>query len=125
MSGGNVIAVKSKAFAVRIVKLCHYLGERGKDYGMAGQLLRSGTGIGANVREAARGQSKKDFIYKMSLALKECAATEYWLELLHDTEYLDDRQFHSINDDCQELLCILVAIVKTARENQNTGKIQS
>jgi four helix bundle protein len=113
--------VKSKAFAVRIVRLCRYLGERGKEHVITGQLFRSGTRIGANVREAANGQSKKDFIYKMSLALKGCAETEYWLELLHETECIDEKQFRSIDGDCQELLCILVAIVETARENEKAG----
>lgn len=117
MSGGNIIAVKSRVFAVRTVRLRQCLGDRRDGTALAAQLLRSGTGIGKNVRESTRGQSKKDFIYKMNLALKECAETEFWLEILHDTGYLDDKQFASISGDCQELMARLVAIVKTAREN--------
>ena len=88
MKSDNIILSKSKAFAVRIVRLYQYLCNDKKEFVLSKQLLRSGTSIGANVKEAVRGQSKPDFISKMSIALKEAAETEYWLELLYETDYL-------------------------------------
>ena len=87
-----------------------------KEYVLSKQLLRCGTSIGANVKEAIRGQSKADFYAKMSIALKEASETEYWLELLNESGYLEYRFFISIYQDCQELLRILVAICKS-KEN--------
>ena len=78
-------------------------------------MLKSGTSIGANVKEAIRGQSKADFIAKMNISLKEASETEYWLELLHETEYLTEEQFNSMYNDCKELLRILTSIVKTSK----------
>ena len=111
----NVVVDKSKAFAVRIVRLYQYLCSQKKEYVLSKQLLRSGTSIGANVKEAVRGQSKADFYAKMNIALKEASETEYWLELLHETDYLSEKEFESIYSDCQELLKILMAITKTMR----------
>ena len=112
---GNIILVKSKAFALRIIKLYKYLRIKKKEFVMSKQLLRSGTSIGANVREGTRAQSMPDFISKMNIALKEAEETCYWLELLHESEYLDERAFKSIYDDSMEVLKILVSIVKTSR----------
>lgn len=118
MKADNIILSKSKAFAVRIVRLYQYLCNEKKEFVLSKQLLRSGTSIGANVKEAVRGQSKPDFISKMSIALKEAAETEYWLELLHETDFLDETQFQSIYTDNQELLKILTSIVKSSNERR-------
>lgn len=118
MKSDNIILSKSKAFAVRIVRLYQYLCNDKKEFVLSKQLLRSGTSIGANVKEAVRGQSKPDFISKMSIALKEAAETEYWLELLYETDYLDETQFQSIYMDNQELLKILTSIVKSSKERR-------
>lgn len=115
MKQENVIVDKSKAFALRIVNLYKYLNENKKKYILSKQLLRSGTSIGANVKEAIRGQSKQDFIAKMNISLKEASETEYWLELLHETDYLNDNEFESIYKECQELLKILITIVKNSK----------
>ena len=115
MQENNTIDVKSLNFAVRIVKLYKYLREEKKEDVLSKQLLRSGTGIGANVREAKYGQSRNDFISKMSVALKEAAETEYWLELLHRTEYLSKEQYADINVDCSEISKLLTSIVKNSK----------
>ncbi len=88
-----------------------------KEYVMSRQILKSGTSIGANVKEGEYGQSAADFISKMSIALKEAAETSYWLELLAETDYITQEQFESINSDCTELIKILTSIVKTAKSN--------
>ena len=116
----NVIVEKSKAFAVRAVRLYQYLCNEKHEYVLSKQMLRSGTSIGANVREAIRGQSKPDFYAKMNIALKEASETEYWLELLHETDYLDHTQFQSIYSDCQELLKILMSITKSQIGKSNS-----
>lgn len=90
-----------------------------KEYILSKQLLRCGTSIGANIKEGTQAQSKKDFISKMQISLKEASETEYWLDLLHETEYLTDEQFTSINDDCIELIRILTAIIKHAKHNHS------
>ena len=113
MENGNVIVCKSKKFAIRIVNLYKYLVDEKKESVLSKQLLRCGTSIGANVSEAIRGQSKADFGAKMNIALKEASETEYWLELLFETEYLTDVQYESIMIDCKEINKILTTIVKT------------
>ena len=113
MKNDNAVADKSKLFALRIIKLYNYLKDEQKEYIISKQLMRSGTSIGANVKEAIRGQSKPDFYAKLNIALKEASETEYWLELLHESSYLNDSFFESINEDCQELIKLLVAITKT------------
>lgn len=115
MDDNNVVMCKSKAFAVRIIKLSLYLQEVKKEYILSKQIVRSGTSIGANIKEAVRGFSKADFLYKMNIALKESCETEYWLELLHETDYMTDAEFKSICDDCQEISKLLTAIVKTSK----------
>ena len=112
----NIIVLKSKAFAIRIVKLNKYLNNNKKEYVLSKQLLRSGTSIGANVKEATRGQSKADFYAKMNIALKEASETEYWLEILNETDYIDKDLFESIYSDCQELIKILMSITKTQKK---------
>ena len=115
MKTDNVILTKSKAFALRVIKLYKYLCGKRMEFVMSKQIMRSGTSIGANVREATRAQSTPDFISKMNIALKETEETCYWLELLHESEYLDERAFNSLYNDSMELLKILASIVKTSR----------
>ena len=114
MKSDNVIVDKSMDFSIRIVKLYKFLTENKREYVLSKQILRSGTSIGANVKEGVRGQSKADFISKMAIALKEASETEYWLELLYKTDYLNENQYNSINSDCEELIKILMSIVKTS-----------
>lgn len=84
---------------------------------MSKQLLRCGTSIGANTRESKNAQSRMDFLNKLNIALKEADETEYWLDLLHETKYIDDKQFKSLQSDCKELIAILVAIIKKLKES--------
>ena len=111
----SIIKDKSKAFALRIIKLYKFLTiiSEQKEYVLSKQVLRSGTSIGANIKEALRGQSRPDFRAKMAIALKEASETEYWLELLFESEYIDSSSFDSIVEDCRELIKILTSIVKS------------
>ena len=109
----NTVKEKSFHFAVRIVKLCKYLQAEQKEYVLTRQLLRSGTSIGANLAEAECAISRKDFLAKVYIALKECAETKYWLELLNETGYLTSNQFQSIYSDCEELRKMLSSTTKT------------
>jgi four helix bundle protein len=111
---------KSRHFAVRIVRLYQYLCNEKREYVLSKQILRSGTGIGANLAEAESAISRKDFLSKVYIALKECAETLYWLELLKDTEYLTAKQFHSIYQDCEELKKMLTATTKTISSTLNS-----
>ena len=111
----NVIESKSFRFSVRIVKLVRYIRKNQKEYTLTGQLIRAGTSIGANIVEAEQGQSRADFIAKVNIALKEAVETRYWLRLLHATDYLTDREFDSMLLDCEELIKMLISIVKTSR----------
>ena len=115
----NQIKEKSKKLAVRVVRLYQYLSEEKHEYVISKQLLRSGTSVGANVHEALQGQSKADFTAKMSIALKEVSETEYWLELLRETGYLNEDEYQSIQKDCGEVASMLTSIVKTSRNNRN------
>ena len=114
----NIILSKSKSFAVRIVRLCRYLQEEKREFVLSKQLLRCGTSIGANVHEGKYAQSAGDFISKNSIALKEAAETEYWLELLHTTDYITQAEYDSIAADCSELVRLLSSIVKTTKDRQ-------
>jgi len=116
MKKDNAIEIKSKEFAIRVVRLARYLIQEKREFILSRQLLRSGTSIGANVKEALRGQSKADFISKMNIALKESEETEYWLEILHEADYLTDIEFESIFQNNKEILRILMSIVKTSRK---------
>lgn len=113
----SIIKDKSKLFALRIIKLYRYLTERdaNREYVLSRQLLRSGTSIGANVKEALRGQSRADFTSKMNIALKEASESEYWIELLIESEFISSDVANSLLDDCRELIKILVSIVKTSK----------
>ena len=112
----NIIGAKSYAFAVRCVNLYKFLCEEKKDYTIGRQLLRSGTSIGANVKEAIRGVSRADFATKMSISLKEASESEFWIEILRDTSYITEEQADSMLKDCQELLKLLMSIVKTSKQ---------
>ena len=120
MDNDNIIAVKSKAFAIRIVNLYKYLLQTKKEFILSKQLVRSGTSIGANVAEAVCAISKKDFIAKMYIAYKECSESLYWLDLLHETDYLNDKEFESIWNECKELHRILSSITKSSEERIET-----
>ena len=115
MKENNIIVDKSKQFALRIIKLHKYLSHEKNEYVLSKQVLRSGTSIGANVREAVRGQSSADFYAKLNISLKEAEETLYWLELLHESEYVETKHFESIYDDCTELIKILVSITKNQK----------
>lgn len=118
MESKSIIKDKSFKFAVRIVKLNIHLTETKKEFVLTKQLLRSGTSIGANINEAIQGSSKKDFINKMNIALKETQETDYWLRLLKETNYISELEFNSLLSDCTELLKILVTIIKTSKQNE-------
>ena len=113
MKNDNTILEKSKAFALRIIKLYKHLHNNRREFILSQQVLKSGTSIGANVKEGVFAQSRADFTAKLYIAQKECAETEYWLELLFESEYIDKREFESIYEDCQELMRLLVATTKT------------
>ena len=105
---------KSKNFGVRIIKLSRYLDER-KLFSIANQVLRCGTSIGANAHEAQDAQSKKDFVSKMSIALKEARETEYWLEILVGSETVPEAQLHDLRNELDEIISLLVSIIKTTK----------
>ena len=108
----NTILRKSLAFSVRIVNLHKYLSSQKKEYILSRQICKSGTSIGANIAEAQRAQSTADFVSKMKIALKEASETQYWLRLLHETDYLSDKAFDSLHKDLLEIIKILTAICK-------------
>lgn len=112
----NIIKSKSFAFALRIVTLYQYLMIEKKEYVLSKQLLRAGTAVGAMVREAEHAESKADFIHKMSVALKEANETEYWLELLQQSGYLDENNFVSIDLEINEILKLLISIIKSSKQ---------
>ena len=115
MKASNQILSDSKAFALRIIRLYKFLKDEKQVYVLSKQVLRSGTSIGANVRESVNAQSRMDFINKLNIALKEANETEYWLELLHESDVLDDKQFESIYNDCGKLAATLTKIIKTTK----------
>lgn len=111
------IHAKSRDFAIRIINCYNYLVDDKHEKVMSKQLLRCGTSIGANTRESKNAQSRMDFLNKLNIALKEADETEYWLDLLHETKYLDDKQYISLNNDCVELIKMLTAIIKSIKDN--------
>lgn len=116
MKSENVVQAKSYAFAVRIVLLYRHLLKEKREFVLAKQLLRCGTSIGANVEEAIGGQSRADFVSKLSIAYKEARETSYWLRLLKDTGYLTEAEFASIYADSDELCRIIAAIQKSTKQ---------
>ena len=123
MRQDNTIVIKSKAFAIRIIRLYQFIQSEKKEFTLSKQLLRSGTSIGANVKEGIRGYSKKDFRFKLGIALKEASETEYWLELLFETDYITESQFQSIIIDCVELIKILTAILNSSKDADKDSEI--
>jgi len=116
----NVVKNKSFAFAVRVVRLYQFLCEQKKEFLLSKQLLRSGTSVGAMIREAEHAETKNDFKHKMGIAQKEINETIYWLELLKETDYLSSEQFESIYTDAVEIIKLITAILKSAKANINT-----
>ena len=119
----NTVLTKSKTFAIRIIRMYQFLqhpdNNQLPEYVMAKQVLRSGTSIGANIREARRAQSTADFIAKLYIALKEADETAYWIELLYSTDYISEQMYNSILEDCEELLKLLTKIIKTTQANNS------
>src|SRR3989338_7920645 len=113
----NIIQVKSYAFALRIIKLSQYLVKNKKEFVLSKQILRSGTAVGANIEEALGGQSRKDFLNKMSIAYKEARETGYWLRLLKGSCILSEKHFFSIYQDLEEIIKILTTIQKTTKRH--------
>ncbi|MBT3178965.1 MAG: four helix bundle protein [Desulfobacula sp.] len=120
--GENIVKNKSFAFALRVVKLFQYLQAEKKEYILSKQLLRSGTAIGALIREAEQAESKADFIHKMAIAQKEANETDYWIELLFQATYLNETQYKSILPDITELKKLLSSIIIKSKENKNNKK---
>ena len=120
MKQENIILEKAFSFAVRIVKLYKHLCNDKKEYVLSKQLLRCGTSIGANINEAQAGQSKRDFIAKMSIASKEARESKYWIDLLIKTDYLNINETHvsSLLNDIEEIVKLLTSIVKSSQENE-------
>ena len=121
----SILREKSYVFAIRIVKLHKYLNDKFHIYKLSEQILKSGTAIGALVREAEFAQSKADFINKVSIGLKEANETDFWLNLLKDTDYLEEKLFLSLEADIKELIRLSVSSIKTAKKNQDNEKLKS
>ncbi len=119
MSKQNVVVDKSKAFAIRIIRMYQWLSAEKREFVLSKQCLRSGTSIGANLCEGVNGQSTADFIAKLHIALKEANETSYWLELMKETDYITPEMYDSINTDCVELIKLITSIIKTAKQNNN------
>ena len=118
---GSPLHVKSYAFAVRITNMfLHFSGNDWKLMAIYKQVLRSGTSVSANVHESEFAQSPSDFATKLHIALKEANETMNWLNLLHDTDYLSDKEFNSMASDCIEIIALLVSSIKTTKKNINT-----
>lgn len=115
----NVVRDKSFAFAVRVVRLYQYLCEQKKEYILSKQLLRSGTSVGAMIREAEHAETKVDFKHKMGIAQKEINETIYWLEIMKETDYLTKEQFESMKADAVEIIKLLTTILKSTKSNLN------
>ena len=112
----GAIQDKSRDFAIRVVNCYKYLTEQQKEWVLSKQLLRCGTSIGANTRESKNAQSRPDFLNKLNVALKEADETEYWLDILNATGYIDEAMYKSLSADCGELIALLISIIKTLKE---------
>ncbi len=117
----NIVKIKSFAFAVRIVKLYQYLVETKKEFVLSKQLLRSGTSVGAMIREAEHAESTPDFKHKMAIAQKEINESIYWLELLAETSYLTKKQFENLSNDAVELIKLITSIIKSVKSNSSNA----
>lgn len=117
----NVLGEKAYAFALRIVRLSDFLVHR-KEFVISNQVLKSGTSIGANIEESVHAQSKTDFIHKLSIAQKEAGETRYWIRLLRDSGYLNEKLAASLLSDCDEIQRLLTASIKTSKSNLENYK---
>jgi four helix bundle protein len=115
MKGKNIVKEKSYLFAIRIVKLYKHLSEEKKEFVLSKQILRCGTSIGALIREGEQAESKLDFIHKLAIALKEANETDYWLDILKDTNFIEEKMYNSFSKDCKELIKLLTSIIKTTK----------
>ena len=113
------LIIKSKEFALQIIKVCNYVKQTKKETVLTNQLIRSGTSVGANIREAQYAQSKADFISKLQIALKENNETAYWLELLLKTGYIDNKKYDEINSNCTTIRVMLISSINTAKGNKS------
>ncbi len=116
----SIVKEKSKVFALNVINLYKYLTIDKREYVISKQLLRSGTSIGANVNEALCSISKKEYLSKMYISYKEASESQYWLELLRESNYINEYDFDTINKKCEELRKILSSITKTTKENFNS-----
>ena len=114
--GKSMLRKKSLDFAVRIVKFYKFLCEEKREYVISKQILRSGTSIGANIRESKNAQTDPDYLTKMNVALKEADETQYWLEVLLYSEIISESQYNSLNEDLKQIIAMLVATVKTMKD---------
>jgi len=115
----NIVLEKSRKFAIRVYNLYKHLCDEKREYVLAKQLLKSGTSIGANLTEAQYSVSRKEFIVKAQISLKECAETEYWLDLLKETNLLTLTEYDSIIKDCKEILRLLISIIKSTKASNS------
>lgn len=113
--GKSILRDKSYGFAIEIVKMVQEIQKEKKEYVLTKQILRSGTAIGALISEAEYGQSKADFVHKLTISLKEANETHYWLNILHDTNYLEKESFLKLSANCTELVKMLVASINTSK----------
>ena len=118
-SGNSIVADKSKAFAIRVVGMARYLQKEKGEFVLSKQVLKSGTSIGANVRESKNAESKLDFVHKLEIALKESDETEYWLDILYETNYIPQSIYDSMLTDNKELTALLTSIIKTSKSSIN------
>ena len=118
MRSDNQILQDSRNFAIRIIRMYKYLHDEKKEHVLSKQVLRSGTSIGANVRESVNAQSRMDFINKLNIALKEANETEYWLDLLWRSGLITLQQYESLNEDCIELIKILKSIISSMKQKK-------
>jgi four helix bundle protein len=113
----NILSEKSYKFALRTIKFCKFMNAEHKEFVLSKQVLRSGTSIGANIEESIHAQSKPDFIHKLSIAQKEASETNYWLRLLRDSDYINEKLAGSMINDCEEVQKLLTPSIKTAKSN--------
>ena len=118
----NIVMNKSKDFALRIIKLYKYLCDNKKEFVLSKQILRAGTSIGANIKEAQSAQSRKDFKSKIYIAYKEANETEYWLELLHESSILEENLYDNLYEDNYEIISLLTSITKTLRKESKISQ---
>ena len=120
----SITRQKSKSFAIRIIKFVNLLQNEKREKIISKQLLRSGTSIGANVRESYNAQSKADFISKLHIALKEADETAYWLELLYESDIISSQYFDSLYNELKEIIALLTASIKTSKNNETQSKLR-